>query len=48
MGIKMGQNSKLQFAPSEPQIWCPVHFQGSKSFVQYLGDLINSIATQNE
>ena len=35
MGIKMGQNSKLQFAPSEPQIWHPVHSQGS-NFVQYL------------
>ena len=31
----MGQNSKLQFAPTEPQIWHPVHSQGS-NFVQYL------------
>ena len=37
MGIKMGQNSKLQFAPSLPQIWHPVHSQGSKSFSHYPG-----------
>ena len=36
MGIKFGQNSKLQFVPSKPQIWHPVPSQGSKSFVQYL------------
>ena len=37
MGIKMGVNSKLQFAPTETQIWHPVHSQGSKRFVQYPG-----------
>ena len=29
MGIKMGQNSKLQFTPSEPQIRHPVQSKGS-------------------